>query len=63
MPIRIDEVHADVTVIDGELPLTERQLTKLAQLVASRLEAERMRCAERAIETGVVPASPVRDTR
>jgi hypothetical protein len=40
MSLRIGSVSAKVTVLDGELPLTERQLAQIAehviQLLASR---------------------------
>jgi hypothetical protein len=41
MPFHIEEVKSEVTVIDGELPLTEAQLDKLVQLIAQRLEGKR----------------------
>jgi hypothetical protein len=42
MPIHIDEMHSDVTVIDGDLPLNEAQVEKLVQIIMRRL-AQRQR--------------------
>ena len=38
MPFHIEEVTSDVTVIEGELPLSAAQVEKLVRLVAKRLE-------------------------
>lgn len=38
MPIHIEEMTSDVTVVDGDLPLTDQQLEKLVQLVIARIE-------------------------
>lgn len=46
MPIHIEEMTSDVTVIAGELPLTEAQIEKLVALVVRRV-AERERDARR----------------
>jgi hypothetical protein len=39
MPLHIGELTADVTVVDGELPLSERQLCQLADAVLRVLAA------------------------
>ncbi len=41
MPIHVQRMNTEVTVIDGDLPLTERQVEKLVQLVLKRLESAR----------------------
>lgn len=38
MPMYVDEMSSDVTVLDGELPLNEAQLEQLVRLVLRRLE-------------------------
>jgi hypothetical protein len=37
MPVHIEEMVSDVTVVAGELPLTEAQIEKLVQIVVKRL--------------------------
>jgi hypothetical protein len=39
MPLHIGELTADVTVLDGELPLSERQLCQLADAVLRVIDA------------------------
>ena len=38
MPVHIEELISDVTVSDGELPLSPAQLERLVQIVLQRLE-------------------------
>jgi hypothetical protein len=38
MPVHVDELSSEVTVMDGALPLSDEQLDRLAELVAGRLE-------------------------
>lgn len=38
MPIHIEEMSSDVTVFDGELPLSPAQLERLIQIVLQRLD-------------------------
>jgi|HubBroStandDraft_4_1064222.scaffolds.fasta_scaffold92153_3 hypothetical protein len=38
MPFHIEEVTSEVTVIDGDLPLTAAQVEKLVKLICRRLE-------------------------
>jgi hypothetical protein len=40
MPFHIEEMNTEVTIIDGDLPLTEAQVEKLVQLVIRRLESK-----------------------
>jgi hypothetical protein len=37
MPVHIEEMSSDVTVVDGDLPLSEAQLNKLVQRVLKAL--------------------------
>jgi hypothetical protein len=37
MPVHIDEMSSEVTMFDGELPLTPAQIDKLVRLVMSRI--------------------------
>lgn len=46
MPIDVGQFTTDVTVADGDLPLSAAQLEKLVQLVAQRVE-DRQRSQER----------------
>ncbi len=48
MPVHVEEMTSEVTVIEGELPLSHAQIEKLVQLVMKRLadkkqEAQRVR--------------------
>jgi hypothetical protein len=38
MPVNIEEMTSDVTVFEGELPLNQKQIEKLMELVLQRLE-------------------------
>ena len=38
MPFHIEEVTSDVSVIEGELPLTPAQIEKLVRIVVKRVE-------------------------
>lgn len=49
MPVHVEEMTSEVTVADGELPLTSAQVEKLVRLVMSRL-VEREREAARSSE-------------
>jgi hypothetical protein len=37
MPVHIEEMASEVTVLAGDLPLTEAQIDKLVQIVIKRL--------------------------
>ena len=41
MPVHVGNIDSEVTVMDGELPLTEQQVEKLVQIVLKHLEAAR----------------------
>jgi hypothetical protein len=40
MAVHVEEVTNDVTVADGDLPLSQPQIEKLVKLVLQRLEAQ-----------------------
>ena len=40
MPINVENMTSDVTVLDGDLPLSEAQLEKLVRLVIKRLKEQ-----------------------
>lgn len=40
MPLHIEELHSEVTALDGEVELTERQLQTLVRLVGERLRRQ-----------------------
>ena len=46
MPIHIEELLTEVTVVDGDLPFSDAQINTLAALVATRL-AEKERAVRR----------------
>lgn len=46
MPVHVEELTSEVSVVEGELPLTPEQIEKLVRLVISRL-AEHQRDEER----------------
>jgi hypothetical protein len=65
MPLHIGSLTADVTVVDGEQPLSDKQLARVAQAVL-RLLAEKERDEQRrhqatCITRSAVPSSPVRE--
>ena len=49
MPVHVEEMTSDVTVFEGDLPLTRDQVDKLVQLVLQRLQ-EKQREAEQTRE-------------
>jgi hypothetical protein len=65
MPVNVDQMTAEVSIVEGELPFSEAQLERLVALVAQRLE-RRARDASESLEatrfrSGVIPASSVED--
>lgn len=46
MPVHVEEMTSEVTVMEGELPLSQAQLDKLVNIVLARLE-EKQRAAQR----------------
>jgi len=47
MPVHVDELSSEITVVEGELPLTPPQIEKLVKLVMRRI-ADQQRNEERA---------------
>lgn len=37
MPVQIEELSSDVSLVEGDLPLTEAQIEKLAKLILKKL--------------------------
>lgn len=62
MSVQVGEMHSEVTVLDGELPLNERQLEKLVQIICQRLQAEK-RESERVRESTTISRSATRGAR
>jgi hypothetical protein len=58
MPVHIERITTDLTVVDGELPLSQRQLDKLVVLVAARLEREQ-RLAEQQRDATMIRRSAI----
>ena len=46
MPVHIEEMTSEVSIIEGELPLTAQQIDKLVRLIMRRID-ERCREAEK----------------
>ena len=64
MPIHVEDMTTDITVVDGDLPLSPAQLETITAYVAARLlerqrEAERGREAVR-IRSSVLPSLETR---
>jgi hypothetical protein len=61
MPVHIGELNTKVTVVDGDLPLTPRQVDALVAIVVARLDDLSRAAAERrndqAIRSSVIPLS------
>lgn len=62
MPVHIGELNTRVTVVDGDLPLTPRQIEALVTIVVARLDELRRVAAERGrdqtIRSTVIPGGP-----
>jgi hypothetical protein len=63
MPVHVEEVSSEVTVVDGSLPLSEAQVEHLVTLVARRLEEGRRAAARTrdatTLRRGVAPPSGI----
>ena len=57
MPVQIDELTSEVTVMDGEMPLSPAQVEKLIKLVMARLEERKRREKQRREATTLRPDS------
>ena len=47
MPLHIEDIVNEVTVVDGELPLTEAQVDRLVAVVLKRLEGKQREARKR----------------
>lgn len=47
MPVHVEEMTNEVTVMDGELPLTDRQVDRLVNIVLKRLEGKKREAEKR----------------
>lgn len=65
MPLHIGSLTADVTVVDGDLPLNERQLAQVAnavlRLLVEKERNEQQRHEATCITRSAQPSSPVRE--
>lgn len=53
MPVHVEEMTTQVTVFDGELPLTETQITVLARRVTQCLAEEKRKEQRRSASTSL----------
>jgi hypothetical protein len=63
MPVHIEEMASEVTVLAGDLPLTEAQIDKLVQIVIKRLadkhlDASRIQAATKLRRQSSSPFEP-----
>jgi hypothetical protein len=63
MPVHIEEMTSDVTIVEGEMPLTGAQIEKLVKLVIKRMaekqqEAEKSRAATQLKRQSSKPFEP-----
>jgi hypothetical protein len=63
MPVHIEELTSDVTVVEGEMPLSPAQIEKLVKLVCSRIadkekDAMRTRGAAKVKRQSSAPFEP-----
>lgn len=65
MPVHVENMTSDVTVLNGDLPLSEAQLEKLVRLVIQRMsEQERERTYARdatMLRRHAAPTRPIGD--
>jgi hypothetical protein len=65
MPVHIGELNAKVTVVDGDLPLTPRQVENLVCLVMARLDEQTRTDArqksDQQLRTTVIPDSGIHE--
>jgi phage FluMu protein gp41 len=53
MPLHIESLTSEVTVMDGDLPLSEKQIDKLVRIVMARLQQKARDVARQAAATCV----------
>jgi hypothetical protein len=61
MPVHIGQLNTKVTVVDGDLPLTPRQIDALVTIIVARLDDLNRASADRrddqTIRSSVIPRS------
>ena len=57
MPVQIEELSSEITVIDGEMPLSAAQVEKLVKLVMSRIDEHKRSVTQRREATRLRPNS------
>jgi hypothetical protein len=62
MPIHVEDITSETTVLAGELPLTEAQIEKLVQLVLKRV-AEKQRETQQSREATVLRRAAIPSMR
>lgn len=55
MPVHVEELHSEVAVTSGDLPLSPRQLEALVELVAARIDARQREAQSGAADTAIRP--------
>ena len=53
MPVHIEEMTSDVTILDGDLPLSQEQIEKLVKIVLKQLEAKQREARQSSAATSV----------
>lgn len=65
MPVHVGKITSEVTVIDGDMPLTEAQIEKLVRLVMKKMQerAQQTQASEeeRKLRRASLPPSSVQD--
>ena len=65
MPIHIENMTSEVTVLDGDFPLTETQINQLVQLIMQRMEAQQQaqqyQQQATSLRTQAAPSLPIND--
>ena len=55
MPVYVQRMTSDVTVIEEELPLSEQQIEKLVQVICERLEWKQREAKQSCTATTIRP--------
>ena len=62
MTVHVEEMHSEVTVLDGDLPLTAAQIDKLVKIIMGKLEEHGREAGRRheatALRDSAVPRQP-----
>jgi hypothetical protein len=57
MPVHVEELSSEVTVMDGEMPLSPAQVDRLVKLVIARLDERKKSASQRREATEMRPDS------